>query len=85
VIEKCTFCVHRVEKGRLPACVEACPAFALHFGDLDDPNSRVSRVLRSKTAFRLKEELNTRPKVYYVGQPPPEGRAREIEAVRRKR
>jgi len=70
VIEKCTFCVHRVEKGKLPACVETCPVFALHFGDLDDPNSEVSKLLVKKSWFRLLEELGTEPRVYYLGQPP---------------
>ncbi|MGQ9554980.1 MAG: 4Fe-4S dicluster domain-containing protein [Anaerolineae bacterium] len=81
VIEKCTFCVHRVEKGLKPACVVNCPAFALHFGDLDDPDSEVSRLLARRPSFRLLEELGTQPSVYYVGgAPPPEG-AREIERV----
>ncbi len=78
VIEKCTFCVHRVEQGRQPACVENCPAFALHFGDLDDPNSDASRQLRNRPSFRLLEEWNTKPRVHYLGNAPTtEGR--EIE------
>lgn len=84
VMEKCTFCVQRVEKGLDPACVANCPAFVFSFGDLDDPNSRVSKVLKSKLAFRLKEDLNTQPKVYYVGQPPPSPDTHEIEAVKRR-
>ncbi|MFN3973966.1 MAG: 4Fe-4S dicluster domain-containing protein [Dehalococcoidia bacterium] len=81
VIEKCTFCVQRVEKGLQPACVANCPAFALHFGDLDDPNSIVSRILKRKPHFRLLEEWNTQPRVYYIGQPP--GTAvRQMEKVK---
>ncbi|MBI4307619.1 MAG: 4Fe-4S dicluster domain-containing protein [Chloroflexi bacterium] len=70
VIEKCTFCVQRVEKGLQPACVASCPAFALHFGDLDDPNSAVSRLIKQRRSFRLLEEWNTNPRVYYLGEPP---------------
>ncbi len=71
VMEKCTWCVHRVEKGLLPACVVNCPVNALHFGDLNDATSRVSRILREKDSFRLLEEAGTQPRVYYVGRPPP--------------
>ncbi len=82
VIEKCTFCVHRVEKGMQPACVANCPAFALHFGDLDDSNSEVSKQLSRNRSFRLEEEFNTKPRVYYIGAPPPGTEARQIEAVK---
>jgi molybdopterin-containing oxidoreductase family iron-sulfur binding subunit len=82
VIEKCTFCVHRVERGLQPACVETCPLFALHFGDLDDPNSTVSQLLRRKPSFRLLEELGTEPRVYYVGGHPPSAESRQIEEVK---
>ena len=78
VIEKCTFCVQRVERGLNPACVSICPTFALKFGDLDDPNSEVSRILRRRQHFRLLEEHNTQPRVFYLGTPP-SGEAREIE------
>ncbi|MBI4201520.1 MAG: 4Fe-4S dicluster domain-containing protein [Chloroflexi bacterium] len=82
VVEKCSFCVHRVEKGLQPACVANCPAFALRFGDLDDPNSVVTRLLARNTSFRLEEEDNTRPRVYYIGTPPPAAHPRQIEAVK---
>jgi len=81
VIEKCTFCVQRVEKGLQPACVANCPVFALHFGDLDDPNSEVSRLIREKRAFRLREEFGTSPKVFYVSQAPLATGFRQIEKV----
>ena len=82
VVEKCTFCVHRVEKGLEPACVNACPVFALHFGDLDDPESPVSKILHDKQWFRLEEEFNTQPRVYYVGGPHPSTEVRQIETVK---
>jgi Fe-S-cluster-containing dehydrogenase component len=78
VAEKCTFCVHRIDKGvrkgltpgvdmeASPACVEACPARALAFGDLDDPRSEVSRLVAGRKGFRLREELGTKPQVYYL-------------------
>lgn len=62
----CTFCVHRLEKGLLPRCVEACPAGALIFGDLDDPNSEVSKIIKSGKAEVYRPELNTKPRVYYL-------------------
>ncbi len=83
VIEKCTFCVHRVEEGRKPACVTNCPAFALLFGDLEDPNSEVSQRLRQKPSFRLLEEAGTEPRVWYVGGHPPHGESRPFDEIRR--
>jgi molybdopterin-containing oxidoreductase family iron-sulfur binding subunit len=67
VVEKCTFCIHRTRKGRDPACVEACPVKARKFGNLNDPNSKVSKLIKSRRAFRLKEELGTNPKIWYLG------------------
>ncbi len=66
VVGKCTFCVHRIDKGLLPACVATCPVQTLHFGDLDDPNSEVSKLLGQKRSFRLLENLGTDPRVYYL-------------------
>ena len=79
VMEKCTFCVHRVEKGLQPACVETCPTNALVFGDTDDPNTPVSRYLREKQTWQLLDEAGTRPSVYYVGGSPPSREVSEIE------
>ena len=67
-IEKCTFCHHRTLNGLQPACVEVCPTQARIFGDQDDPNSEISKVLKAKKSFRLKEEKRTRPNVHYVGK-----------------
>ena len=65
VMEKCTFCLHRTRKGKLPACHEACPTGARVFGNLLDPDSEISHILKTKTVFRLKEELNTDPTFWY--------------------
>lgn len=84
VPEKCTFCVHRIDRGvpqglvpgvdpaATPACVNICPVGARIFGDLNDPDSPVSQVIASNPTFRLMEELGTEPNVYYI---PPEGMA----------
>jgi len=82
VIEKCTFCVQRVEQGLLPACVAGCPVFALHFGDLDDPNSKVAQLLKNRPSFRLLEETGTAPRVYYLSGKPPGHDTRQVETVR---
>ncbi len=65
VVEKCTFCIQRARKGRLPACLEACPTGARIFGNLLDPDSDIRYVLENKTVFRLKEELGTEPRFWY--------------------
>jgi molybdopterin-containing oxidoreductase family iron-sulfur binding subunit len=65
-VRKCTFCLHRVNEGMLPACVATCVGRALHFGDLDDPESLVFELLNSHATIRLKEELGTEPSVYYL-------------------
>ena len=65
VMEKCTFCLHRTRKGRLPACLEACPTGARVFGNLLDPHSEIRWVLANKRVFVLKEELGTRPRFFY--------------------
>lgn len=82
VPEKCTFCVHRIDRGvpqgfvpgvdrvATPACVNICPVEARIFGDLNDPDSPVSRAIASNPTFRLREELGTEPNVYYI---PPRG------------
>jgi len=65
VVEKCTFCIQRVRKGRLPACHEACPVGARKFGNLLDPNSEIRYLLDHKRTFVLKAELETHPKFFY--------------------
>ncbi len=66
VVEKCTFCYHRVSNGLQPACVEVCPAKARIFGDQDDPNSEIAKVLKAEKSFRLREDKGTRPNVHYI-------------------
>jgi menaquinone reductase, iron-sulfur cluster-binding subunit len=83
VVEKCTFCSHRLQNAQdaqdaqaaaggetkppeyTPACVEACPAGAIVFGNLDDPESEAARLARAPGSFRLLERLGTGAKIYY--------------------
>jgi len=70
VAEACTLCAHRLERGAKPACVEACEkvgAGALVVGDLNDPESDVSQLIASRAVRRIREDLGTEPKVYYIG------------------
>ena len=66
VVEKCNFCVERVEKQQLPHCVETCPEKALTFGNLNDPESSTRKLLESETTIQHKPELGTRPSVFYI-------------------
>jgi len=77
-VQKCTFCMHRIDPGikkglkpgidwdATPACVNACPTRARVFGDLEDPNSEVSRLISGGHAFTFLPELGTKPSVYYL-------------------
>jgi len=67
-VEKCTFCDHRYQVGEQPRCVEVCPPHARTFGDLDDPDSDVSRLLRENEYFVLQPEAGTEPNVYYINK-----------------
>jgi len=66
VVEKCTFCDHLLAKGQLPACVEACPAGARIFGDLNDPASPPRKILTKHKPSVLQPEKGTRPNVFYI-------------------
>lgn len=64
--DKCTFCIHRVEKGQKPACVEVCPTYCMYFGDLDDPNSEVSKLLQSRKWHVNLPDARTQPNIFYL-------------------
>lgn len=66
VVEKCTFCDHLVKKGEDPRCVQRCPSKARIFGDLNNSESKVVKLLGKYSPFRLKEHLGTLPKVFYI-------------------
>lgn len=88
VVEKCSFCVERIDRGlanglmpgedqaATPACVVACPTGARVFGDLNDPESQVSKLIRRYPSFRLRESLGTGPRVYYL---PPRDKEKDNE------
>jgi molybdopterin-containing oxidoreductase family iron-sulfur binding subunit len=65
-VEKCLLCVHRLADGQVPSCVWSCPEGARVFGDLNDPASRVSSLVRDREGMRLLEERGTEPKIYYL-------------------
>lgn len=83
VVEKCTFCIHRIDAGlamglvpgkdpeATPACVNICPVGARVFGNLKDPDSAISQVIETSATFKLRDDLGTKPNVYYI--PPKEG------------
>jgi Fe-S-cluster-containing dehydrogenase component len=65
-VRKCHFCLHRVEIGELPACTTTCIGRATYFGDSNNPESLVSELIAKPNVMRLREELGTEPKVYYL-------------------
>lgn len=64
--QKCTFCVHRLERGDVPRCAQACSSEAIKFGDLDDPESEVSKLLKSGKTEAFHPEYNAQPGVSYT-------------------
>jgi molybdopterin-containing oxidoreductase family iron-sulfur binding subunit len=81
VMEKCTFCVQRLQEAKIEArrrgarvedgaaqtaCQQSCPAKAIYFGDLNDPNSQVSRMMKNPRRYRVLSELNVKPSVGYL-------------------
>jgi len=66
VSTKCDFCIDRRAGGKDCACIEVCPAKARVFGDLDDPESEISYLIKTRRGFVLRPEVGTEPKVYYL-------------------
>jgi molybdopterin-containing oxidoreductase family iron-sulfur binding subunit len=66
-VESCTLCVHRVDKGQIPACAEACPTQAITFGNLNDPDSAISQKIRAHAASGLRADLRLDAGVRYQG------------------
>ncbi len=65
-VDKCSLCYHRVDEGLEPACVHDCPARARHFGDLNDPESEVSKLVATREHFQLLPEEGTHPGIYFL-------------------
>ena len=65
-VRKCHFCLHRLENGQLPLCVSTCIGTANYFGDLNDPESLVAEMTSKPNVVVLKEEVGTKPKVFYL-------------------
>lgn len=76
IAEKCCWCHHRVDAGLDPACAEACPSGAILFGDLNDPESELSKAVAKQPVQVIKPEIGTHPQVFYIGL--------EIAAVEKK-
>ncbi|MBS3975234.1 MAG: 4Fe-4S dicluster domain-containing protein [Syntrophomonadaceae bacterium] len=66
VVEKCNFCSHRLARELKPACIDTCPNRARFFGDINSPNSEISRVLQGRNPVKILEEKGTMPSVYYL-------------------
>ena len=65
-VEKCTACWHRLAEGLAPFCIEVCPARVRKFGDFNDPDSEVSKLIATRSYAQLLPEKGTRPSVYYL-------------------
>ena len=74
IADKCDFCQHRLNRGEEPACVETCPTRARVFGDLNDPASTVSRLIKSEKVVRIiNPRINTQPNIFYLAGTQPLG------------
>ena len=65
-VEKCTFCHNLIDRGEVPACMQLCPGRARYWGDLDDPESEVSKAIEGRETMFLLEDKGTAPNVYYL-------------------
>lgn len=65
-VEKCTFCANLIDRGEVPACMQLCPGRARYWGDLDDPESEVSKAIEGRDYVKLQEDAGTNPNVYYL-------------------
>ncbi len=82
VMEKCTYCLHRTRVGEMPACLEICPVGARKFGNVLDPASEVTQILRNKRIFVLKEDTGTLPRFfYYFDERRPQLRSGETDEI----
>ena len=66
IVDKCTFCAHRVERGELPACVETCPSKVRVFGDLNDPKSPLHALLATRRYEVKNPQTGNGPQLYYL-------------------
>lgn len=66
VVEKCTFCSHRIARGERPACADVCRCVARFFGDLDDPESEISKLIASREYDQLLPDAGTSPSIYLL-------------------
>lgn len=65
-VEKCTFCKNLIGRGEVPACMDLCPGRARYWGDLDDPESEVSKAIEGREVLKYKEDAGTEPNVFYL-------------------
>jgi len=65
-VDKCTFCDHRIANGQDPACVSVCPTNCMYFGDFDNPNSEVSKLIATRKFETLAPEAGTNPQIFYL-------------------